>query len=69
MQLKYRNNLYTVTTHPTITPSEILQGTYRGLSVAINVVQPKTKQQASEPIQAPEPFIQYRGVKTQFNFS
>lgn len=69
MQLKYRNNLYTVTTNPTVVSSEVLQGTYRGLSMAINVMQPVSTVQEQEPIQQPQQLIQYRGIKTHLRFA
>ncbi len=65
MQLKYRNHLYTVATNPTVAPAEILQGTYRGLSTAINVMQPISKPQ----VQKSEQIIQYRGIKTHLSFA
>lgn len=68
MQLKYRNNFYTVTTNPTVISSEVLQGTYRGLSMAINVTQPVSTVQEHEPIQ-PQQLIQYRGIKTHLRFA
>lgn len=67
MQLKYRNNLYTATTNPTVVSSEVLQGTYRGLSMAINVPAPTV--QDREPIQQPQQLIQYRGTKTYLRFA
>lgn len=67
MQLKYRNNLYTVTKNPTVVSSEVLQGTYRGLSMAINV--PAPAQQERESMQQPQQLIQYRGIKTYLRFA
>lgn len=69
MQLKYRNNFYTVTTNPTVVSSEVLQGTYRGLSMAINVTQPVSTVQEREPRQQPQQLIQYRGIKTHLRFA
>lgn len=67
MQLKYRNTLYVPSTQPTLTPSEVLQGTYRGLSVAINVTHNPTLRSTEH--NATEHLVQYRGVKTHLSFA
>lgn len=63
MQLKYRNTQYSTATNPTFIPSEILQGTYRGLSMPISINQPTVELQTTEQV------VQYRGVKTTLRYA